>query len=354
VFLPDEKLLITYDIASEKVLRTVEWTGPSRGPYVKLKFTDVPGALLPLPPVSIWKDIHNLSNSLFRKLAEQADGQKSVIAFDNSDKDGQSAFGGAADGQAIGYQGKDPRLLATPGVDQKTLAFFLQTQDLGSHYAGNLDSLGGLGAQTDTVGQDKLIGEAAGAQLRDMAQKTIASAKEIFTALAFYEWSDPVASRLLEKPVPGMDGMTIPVILGPKDKKGSFDDISLDIDVYSLQDDSPSLRLQKLGQVMQMFIMPLSPVIEQAGGTINAQKILEAVARYTDLPEVKDLVTFSDVGSPESAVEGSGRGGGGKPANTTRTYERVSGGGPTRQGASASLQQALVGGDAGGAPSPAG
>lgn len=350
VWLPDEGILITMDIASKLVLNTVDWSGPERGPYIKLKYNDVPGALLPLPPVAIWRDIHDLANSLFRKLANQADGQKSVLGFGGGNDDSILAFKAAKDGAGINYQGAKPETLVTPGVDQKTLAFFMMTKDLGSYYAGNLDSLGGLGSQTDTVGQDKLIGEAASAQLRDMAQKTVEAAREIFSALAFYEWHDPIVSRRIEKPVPGMEGMTLPITLTPDMKKGDFKDFDLEIDVYSLQDDSPGLRLQKLGMVMQNYIVPLAPMIAQAGGVINAQKILETVARYADLPEMSEIVTFTDPTSPESSIESGGASAASKPANTTRTYERRTGGGPTRDGASRNMQQILMGGGNKGLP----
>ncbi|KKL25937.1 hypothetical protein LCGC14_2400290, partial [marine sediment metagenome] len=75
VWLPSEKLMVTYAVKSKKRLKTIDWTGPELGPYAKLRFDDVPGNLLSLAPISIWRDIHELANVLYRKLADQADAQ---------------------------------------------------------------------------------------------------------------------------------------------------------------------------------------------------------------------------------------------------------------------------------------
>lgn len=345
VWLPSEDLLVTYAIKSRKVLNVVEWEGQDRGPYYKLGFAPVPGNLLPLPPVGLWRDLHELGNALFRKLSNQASGQKAVMAFRGGDNEDVETFQGAKDQSGITYTGTKPELLTTPGVDQKTLAFFMQVKDLSNWVAGNLDSLGGLGAQTSTVGQDKLISEAANAQLRNMSAKMIDVARDVFKALAYYEWNDPIKRRTLEKPVPGID-MKLPIEFSKKSKKGKFDSYELDIDVYSLQDDSPTLRLQKLSAYVERFVIPLAPLIEKMGGTIDVQEILKQAAKYGDMPDGSELVMFVD--QPPVTGAGQSSGSATKPANTTRQYDRISSAGQTPAGASANMQQILMGANPGG------
>jgi len=295
VWLPSEKLLVTMHIKSDRIFKVVEWDEPERGPYYKLGFTDTPGQLLPLPPVGLWRDLHSLGNSLFRKLENQAEGQKAVMAFPGGSNEGAQNFKGAKDGDGITYPaGLKPDMISTPGVDQKTLAFFMQVQQLSSYVAGNLDSLGGLAPQTSTVGQDKLISDSASAQLNGMRDSTVAVSKDIFEALAYYEWNDPIKRRTLDKPIPGMPGQTIPVKFGRKDKKGKLGLYALDIDVFSQQDNSPSIRLQKLMTFVERLVVPLAPMIAQVGGTIDVQEILRQAAKYADMPDASELVTFMD------------------------------------------------------------
>lgn len=340
IWLPHDGLLVTYSVRSKKILNITEWDGPQYGPYSKLGFTDVPGNLLPLSPVAVWRDLHELANVLFRKLGTGADDYKACLGFGGDDQEAVQNFKKAKHGDGIRYSGPDPRKLEAGGVDAKTLAFFMQCRDLSSYFAGNLDALGGLGPMAETLGQDKLLSEAAGAQLRDMQGKTIATVREVFRALAWYEWHDPLKTRTLAKPVPGLPGMTIPVMWTRESRQGSFNEYDLAIDVYSLIDDSPSLKLQRLGIIMQQYVLPLLPAIQEQGGNVDVQAILNLVAKYADFDELKDIVTFA---SPEESAMGQRRQSARGPSETTRRYERVSRPGATPHGKSDAMQRMLLG-----------
>lgn len=336
VWLPKEKLLLTYAVTTKKLLRTVEWKGPETDPYVILGYSMVPGNLLPLSPVSTWRDLHELANALFRKLGRQADSQKTVQGFPGGHDESVSDFKAARDGDGIRYSGGKPEVLKAGGIDQTTLQFFLQCRDLYSYFAGNMDTLGGLSPQAETLGQDRLLSEAAGAQMRDMAGRTVDAIKIVFRTLAWYEWHDPVKRRILDKKLPGTD-FSIPVEWNRKARQGKFDVFDLDIDVFSLQDNSPGLRLQKLGMVWQQYVLPMLPAIQQAGGELDIQFLLDTIGKYSDLPELKRIVTFTQESPPPGGNQPPTA-----PANTTRTYERVGRPGMTDRGKSNSLQVALA------------
>jgi len=340
VFLPGENVFATYAVEDEKLLIDTKWTGPELGPYLTLAFDRVPGNLLPVAPVSVWRDLHELGNSLYRKIGHQADSQKTVLGFAGGDDEGVMNFKNARDGDGVHYKGAKPERLTAGGVDPTTLAFFIGTKDLFSYFAGNLDSLGGLGVQSDTVGQDRLISAASSAQMKDMSAEVIDFARDLFRALAYYEWHDLFKTRDLERPIPGTD-VKLQVQWNRNTRKGSFDAYDLDIDVFSLQDDSPQAKLQKLGLVWQQWVIPMLPFIEQAGGQLNAKSILETVAKYADVPEIAEMIQFYDgfstdeVGNKETTKS--------SPTNTTRTNVRVNMPGATDRGKSQILQQALLG-----------
>jgi hypothetical protein len=337
VWLPKEELVVTYAVNSMKRLKVAEWDGPELGPYPRLSFDDVPGNLMPLPPVATWRDLHDLANSLFRKLGDQADAQKAVAGFPGGNEEGAKAFQKAKDGDGITWNGPAPDELKIGGIDQSTLAFYLQCRDLYSYFAGNLDSLGGLSPQAETLGQDKLISEASSAQLRDMAARVVDFSKDIFRSLAYYEWHDPVRRRKLKKEIPGTD-LSIIVPWDRSSRQGKFGIYDLDIDVYSLQDDSPAIKLQKLGAIIREYVGPVLPLIQ--AGIIDGQEFFSLLAKYADFPELKRLIAFIDT---TEQPEGQSRGQSGMPSQTTRRYERVNRPGATAEGKSQILQQALLG-----------
>lgn len=344
VWIVRENKLVTYGIKSSKVFNIVDWDGPEHSPYHTLGYSVVPGNILPLPPVSLWIDLHELGNSLFRKLGRQADAKKTIAAFQGGNNEDIEALKKAADGEGIAYHGQKPENISVGGIDGPTLAFFLQCRDLFSYLGGNLDTLGGLAPQTDTVGQDKLLSEAASARLTHMRGKTNDFVSGIFKAIAWYEWTDPVRERVVYKSVEGSD-IKIRGTWKPGVREGNFLDYNTEIDVYSMQDQSPSSRLQKIGTALERFVYPILPQLQQQGGQIDFKKLIELIARLGNVSELEEVVYFQD---PYDVVPVEAEGeqpalSGSKPANTTRTYERVNRPGATRHGKDDVLTRALLG-----------
>ncbi len=344
VWVPSKNKVITYAVTSKKVLNIATLDGPQGSPYHKLGFSDVPGNILPLPPAALWIDLHELGNNLFRKLGKQADHKKTLAAFAGGNDDAVDNLKKAADGEGVVYTGAPPTNLSLGGIDAPTLAFFLQTRDLFSYFAGNLDTLGGLSPVSETVGQDKLINEAANARIKYMSQQVLTFAKGIFKALAWYEWTDPERKRLVVKSVPGAPSLQRTVEWSTDTRKGDFLDFNFDIDVHSMEDNTPSTKLQKLGMVMESYIMPLMPMMEQQGISLNFTPLFENLSKLANLPEIMDIVQFNEP-PPRQQMQGnpSPEGRVAKPATTTRRYERVNRPGATRAGKDDVLTRSLMG-----------
>jgi len=342
VWLPLERKLVTYGVKAKKLLRIVPWDGPDSGPYHMLGYSEVPGNLLPLPPVALWMDLHELANSLFRKMGRGADARKTVAGFKGGHDEDVAALKAARDGDAIRYDGQGPEAITTGGVDPATLALFIQIKDLFSYFAGNLDALGGLSPMTDTLGQDKMLAEAAGARMKHMTDKTITFAKSIFRSLAWYEWTDPVRKRDIIKPVKGTS-IAIHREWSEATRKGRFLDYNLDIDVYSMQDDSPSTKIQKIGMIWDRYIVPVMPDLKGQGIQVDFQRLFEMLSRFANIPELNDIMIYSEPTSDEPVHGNPEPERSRKPAHTTRTYERVNRPGATRSGKDDVMTRGLMG-----------
>lgn len=353
VWLPQEQQIVTYAPNQNLLLRVSDWDGPDNGPYHRLGFTEVPGNLMPLPPVALWRDLHELANALFRKMGKQADSHKNVLAFSGNDEEAVRNFQNARDGEGIRWHGQKPENLEAGGIDQTTLAFYLQTRDLFSYFAGNLDMLGGLAPASDTVGQDQIMNQASSARMQDMKSSTISFVQGIYRAFAWYEWTDPVRTRTITKTVPNTD-FQVQAQWSKATREGDFLDFNFDIDAYSMEDKSPNTQLQKLQMVTQQYIMPLLPLIQQQGGQMDFERFFELVAEYTNMPELTDFLRFTQgaaqpdpseqmQGNPRPQSAGGGQQGAGQPAETKRTYERVNRPGATRSGKDQVMSQLLMG-----------
>ena len=340
--------LITYDLRTLKILRDIPWDGPEGSPYVRLGFSHVPSNLMPLPPVHLWLDLHELANTVFRKLSNQATRKKTVTVFQGGNDEDVHRFKTAVDGEAIRSNAK-PQDMSVGGVDNGNLAFFIQNKDLFNILAGNIDALGGLSPQADTAAQEKLIGEASSARLKSMGDSVTDFARAIFRRLAWYAWTDPVRKRVLKKPAGKNTGVYVKVEWTPETRDGDFLDYNLDIDVFSMRDDSPSTRVEKMMLIFERLIFPLQQQLEAQGGYIDMRQLSAYIGENTNLPELAEFVKFQEgaqsssrpiAGNPNPEYVST------KSPYSRHVYERVNRPGATRHGRDAALMQTLLGGKA--------
>ncbi len=337
VWLPKEMKVLTYAVTSMKKIREIAWDGPIHGPYFRLDFLDVPDNTTPIGVLGHLLDIHELANSLMRKCGKQADAQKSVVDFRGGEEADVTLFSAAADGDGIATSGIQPETIKVGGVDPGTNAFLMQLRDYFNYMGGNLDSLGGLGPQSDTLGQDKLLGQSASARIKKMAIQVKDFVTEIYETIAWYVWTDPIAERTLVHKIPTTD-LEYKTQWTPETRDGDFLDYNFQLDVYSMQDSSPETQLAKLGMIFQTYLIPMEGQMQQQGLAIDMAGFIDMLSDLSNTPQLKEIITAQE------PLESGEMQGNPKPAQTTRTYERINRPGATRQGKEAAMSQLLMGG----------
>lgn len=346
IWLPREGLMLTFaDGETTDPLRVIEWEGPAHGPYHILGFGYVPGNVMPLAPAHLWIDMHELVNRLFLKVGRQAERQKTILGVQASAAEDGKRVVNANDGEVIAVD--DPggmKEFRFGGADQQTQGMVVYLRDLFSYFAGNLDAIGGLAAQTQTVGQDRLLTASASQRVQDMQATMNAFVKGVVTDIAWYLWEDPLVKLPLTKRIPGTD-LQIP-FQWPVDKNGQdrrmgeLFHYNFDIQPYSLMSRSPSERLSQLIPLVQNVIMPLT---QMAGATIDVERFLKEVAELSGEPIIGNMVIYPN--GEESPSRGPVRDdeGPGMPSATTRTYVRENRPAGTRQGKDQALAAHLMG-----------
>jgi hypothetical protein len=173
-----------------------------------------------------------------------------------------------------------------------------------------------------------------------MRGRTTDFSRDIFKALAWYEWTDPARERIVEKPVRGTD-VTIRSTWSQETREGDWLDYNFDIDAYSMQEDTPTTKLQKIGAALERYVFPVLPQMQQQGGQLDFQELMALIARLGNVPELNDIVRFGEpiAAQPEQGNSQPTT----MPANTTRTYERVNRSGATRHGKDDTMSRLLMG-----------
>lgn len=344
LWLPMENLVITLPCGGGAPLREIEWEGPEPGPFHMLGFSEVPNNIMPLPPASLWLDLHDLSNRIFRKLGRQGERQKTILGIqDGAARDGELIVK-AEDGDAIRMDNPgQAREYRFGGIDQPNMAFFLQLVDKFSYMNGNLDSLGGLSPQAQTLGQDEMLARSASKRVADMQDRVEGFVTNVIKSLAFYLWNDPLINLPLVKRMANTD-ISVPVRFTPEDREGDFLDYNIEIEPYSMQHESPGTRLQTINGLMNNVLMPLAGPMAQQGIQVNFEGLLKLIAKYSNMPEVSEIITFvgQQATMPPQGADG-GQVAPAQPPVTTRNYVRTNRPGASRSGKDYAMMQTLLG-----------
>lgn len=355
IWLPHEGKVITFPVdppregQEDLTLYEGDWNGAEDGPYHTLSFNPVPDNIMPIPPASLWFDIHSISNRLYRKIARQAERQKTVLGYQGGEEDDANRIKQAGDGDIIRMDNPEKtKEFRFGGYDPNSLAFLIQNRDLFSYLAGNLDSLGGLGVQADTVGQEAILDRNSSKRIQSMQQKVYEFTKSVMVTLGDYMWSDPLIDIPIVKPVPGFEGeMYVRDRFNSDSKEGDFLDYNFEIVPFSLQAQSPEQKIRFIMEIFSTLILPALPMLQEQGITPNFQGLMNMFARYRHLPELNQLLNTSGIlGGMEDGPVSQSSGGGAQPPRqspvTHRTNERVNRPGMTRSGQDQVMMQSLL------------
>ena len=288
--------------------------------------------------------MHDIANDLYCKMSGQADDQKTVYTYRGASADDAKRINDAPNNQYLRVDGNpsDIREMNLGGVDQKTMAFFLQTQQQISRFAGNLDALAGLAVQAGTLGQEEIIKASSSLRIDDMKDQVVGAVRRLIKDIAYYEWGDPLADPVIRKVI---GGEAIVETSFPESRQGEFSDYKIDIDPYSMSGKTPSGQLASMMRALNEVILPMMPLIQQQGGTFDLREFLRKYGKLANLPDLDRLVVFSNFGQEKDSSSQPIR----QSPNTHRITERISRSVPTPEGETNEMVKALMGSQSEGA-----
>jgi len=300
IWLPHERRLIVMldDDPEDGVLLNNEYIGPDHGPYTLYSVNDVPGNVMPASPVSILYKLHKLSNRLFAKTANQADRQKTIVTVQKGgDKDAE-AMTQTPDGETTSV--KNPKQIQEVrfgGADQATVGFNAIVDDKFNKSAGNMELMGGIDSQADTLGQEKLLSGQNSTQLRKQADRVEEATTQVIQDLAFYLYDDPIQRFPIRKEVTGLRDTPIYSEFGPENRTADFVNFMVDIQPYSLNDQTPQEQVNHVISIMTSLYLPLQEQFAQQGMALNLSEMAAFIADRSNMPIFSRILTMQD-GTP--------------------------------------------------------
>ena len=292
IWLPKDNLVLTMPVGENtKPIRVVEWEGPESGPFHMLSLTcEVPDNIMPISPAMNLKPLHDLINGLMRKQRRQAQRQKDIPFYQAGHQDDARRIESASDGEWTRVDNPESvNVMKMGGVDSQNQAFSMAMKETYDRMAGNLQMMAGLGPQSDTLGQDKLIHGAVSKREANMQYRVVDFTARICSDLGSLLWQDEV----LEIPQTfDSAGATFRADWNPEVREGNFIDYNFAVEPYSMMYKSPSERVQGITNFVTQIALPMQGMMEQYGGTIDIQEIVDMYAELMDMPRLKQIVKF--------------------------------------------------------------
>jgi hypothetical protein len=316
-----------------------EWTGSQAGPYKFLSLGNVPDNVIPASPAVNLKGLHDLQNRLHRRMEQDSDAHRVLNTYSPAGADDAEKIRKSKRNAWIRmHNPKEIGQVEVGGVDQRDQALSLFIQDEYDRFAGNLTVMGGLGPQADTVGQEELTHGQVSRMEADMRMAVVSFASESILDLGRLMWEDQTLELQSSIPV-GNSGIEVSSNWTPDYRIGDFEDYEFRVEPYSMVFKTPEQKLQELFQTLQQ-IAPLWPMFQASGATLDAEAIVDEIARLKNRPEFKRFITFASpaamLGGDQNTVRQS-------PVTSRETVRKNIPTGGTQDARSSIMQQVLGG-----------
>lgn len=305
IWVPSANAIVTVPgtdaVSFDDYLRVDDYYGVKEGPYTLMGLMPpVPGNPLPVQFVGILYDLHKLANRMAKKIIEQAERQKDIVAYRRSAADDAEELKNAADGEAVAVD--DPsavNVMSFGGQQNSNEQHLAQLENWFNMMAANPDQVGGTKVQANSATAAQILQQNAGIGQEDMKDLVYIAAADEARRRAWYFHTDPLMNVPLTKrqPMPmqmGVDPMTgesfmtpptmqeVQVILTPEQRSGDFIDFNFKIEPESMGRVDGKVRLAQAMDFCQKIlpaVMAAAQISMSLGIPFSAKAMILRMAK---------------------------------------------------------------------------
>lgn len=330
VWLRSEGTIVTLPVADRScfkclpiVLAEEEWGEPDGCPYHRIEFEEVPGSVQPAALANDLRPLDVAVNRQLRKSIRQADRQKNVCFYSTSGGETARSLKGAIDGELIAGDPATVKPISYGGVDAMGMSHLETLIALFDTASGNLTAMLGLGAQTDTVGQEQLIHGASNRYIQRMQERVVDAIKKLFRSLGYLMSEDEVNTYTGYQAVPGFEQeFGVYRELTPEIRQGmKFTDYKFEMNLWGIVNRSPEQLMTEVNQLMGQIYIPSLQFMLSQGGYVDFSELAAFHAKHLRYPGFTNIVRFNNVAADQEGPKPAGDGPS-KPATGERHYVR--------------------------------
>ena len=296
IWVPSEQKVFTMawqpGRGATEFLRVSDHAGTEKGPYHMLGYTFVPDNILPVPPASIWYDLHILANRIARKIARQADRMRRVLLYDGESLDDAAVVRDSMDGETIRVNNVEGvKSVDYGGTTEDAYVYMDWIKRQFSEQAGALDQLSGQGVDAPTLGQSEILAANASVRLADLQSMVSNFVGNAATDLAFFLHTDPLIELPLIRRTQGRDEQ---VFYTPEMRQGTFLQYGITIEPFSMARQDPNVKVRRLLEFATAAVPAAAQAAQLLGPAFKVDRYLLTIAKHIGLEDVDDWVDFND------------------------------------------------------------
>lgn len=294
VYIPYEQKIVTipYDPSGhgyqKEYLREVEYEGPETGPYHMMGFAFAPDNIMPIAPAMMWLDLHDMGNKIARKIARQAERQKTVLAYEASAWEDAADIRDADDGESIRVDNVDAiKEVSYGGANEEGYQYMEWAERHFSDIAMNIDLLSGEGTNEPTATQAEITQANTSVRLADMQNLVYSFTGGVMRDLMFFLHTDPFIQLPLVKRVNGVDQQ---VHYTPEMREGDWADYHLKVIPFSMARQDPNVKVRRLMEFAANVIPAFAGAMQMLGPAFNIENAISIVGREMGIEELDEII----------------------------------------------------------------
>lgn len=235
--------------------------GPERGPIDWISFYDVPGRIAPLPPVLLWRELHDAMAKVGDKVVRSIVEAKVIVGYlPNAIEDAKAAKS-AEHLQLVKMANPDSvKPIPLEGNSQMLWEGFNWLSQQGSAAAGNIKQKAGVEGEGDTATEASILNANSDQRIKWMRDRVQAAVKSVAKKRGWYVATDPLINKLTGVRIPG--GEVIPVVYTAEAREGEPLDFSFDIEPYQPESGDPNVRMRRIVELFSQVLPAIIPGLQ--------------------------------------------------------------------------------------------
>ena len=294
LWLPHDDVIVTIpwypgdSYHDSEPLSVVEYMGPETGPYHQLGYAYAPDQIMPVAPAVHWYDLHDMVNSIARKMGRQASRSKSVLAYEDSSWEDAQEIVEASDGEAVRVDNIEGVKEVSYGGAVKDVYDAMSWAKQQFHEtAMGMQQLAGVESPEETATQAEILSSNTGVRLSDMQSQVYDFTAEVCQDLMFFLHTDPLIEMPLVKRV---DGREEQVFYTPEMQEGDWLDYHLKVIPHSMARQDPNTRLRRYMEFVSNVLPSLAQTQQMLGPAFNLDAAMSRIGREMGIDELDEFI----------------------------------------------------------------